>query len=113
MVNAQALGIDDGFRALRTGINSGSHQLVLFGDGSNFADALSALSGSNCGCLIRPSRWSFRTFALTGIRHRQEIGIRLLHAGNALSRLHRALETFVVKTVRGGAGSLAIKCHAD
>src|SRR5215831_738696 len=113
MVNAQSLGIDDSFRALRTGIYSGSHQLVLFGDGNNFANALSPVSGRDRSGLVRPSRRAFRPLALTGIRHRQEIGIRLLHTSNALSRLHRALQTFVIKAVRGGAGSLAIKRHAD
>src|SRR5437868_15201457 len=108
MINAQALGIDDGFRALRAGINSRSHQLVLFSDGNDFANCLSAVSGRDCSCLIRPSRWPFRTFALTGIRHRQEIGIWLLHPRNTLGRLHPSLETFVIKAVRGGTASLAI-----
>src|SRR5579864_766050 len=113
MVSTQPLGVNHGFRTLRAGINAGSHQLALFGDGNDFANALSSITRSNGSCLVRPSRWTCRAFAFAGFGHWKKIRIRLLNFSDALRRLHRALQAFVIKAVRGSAGSLAIKRHAD
>ena len=113
MVHAQAVGIDDGFHCLRTGINAGGHQLILLGDRHNFSHTISPVTRRNRRCLVRPSRWTCRAFAFAGFSHRKKIRIRLLNFRDALRRLYRPLQPFIVKTVRGGAGGLAIKRHTD
>src|SRR5580765_7839173 len=110
---AQSIGIDNGFYALRTGINAGGNQLVLFCDRNNLSYFIRAVGWGNGGSLVKPSRRGFRTFADISTCHRHKVRIRLLHPGNTLSGLHRALQALIVKTVRGGTRRLAIKRHAD
>ncbi len=114
MKSAQAVGIDDGFRTLRTGIDPGCDQPVLFRHAHDLAHHFCAVSGSDGGSFFKPSLGSGAFhFALFGFGHGQTVGIRLLDFGNVLGRLDSAFQALIVKAVGGGAGGLAVKSNAD